>query len=67
MKIMVAIEDAKMAELLILTGEKKKSTAIIKVVTDYLNRSKAKEFGRLLREGAFDFPMTNDEIEKLGF
>ena len=64
MKIMVAIEDAKMAELLILTGEKKKSTAIIKVVTDYLNRRKAKEFGRLLREGAFDFDFTNEDVER---
>jgi len=26
---------------------------------------KAKEFGRLLREGAFDYPFTNEEIERV--
>lgn len=67
MRITVDIEDAELAELLKLTGEKKKSSAVNKVVTDYLNRRKAKEFGRLMREGAFDYPMTNDEVEKLGY
>ena len=67
MRITVDIADAELNELLKLTGEKKKSSAVNKVVTDYLNRKKAKEFGRLLREGAFDFPMTNDEVEKLGY
>ena len=67
MRITVDIEDAELTELLKLTGEKKKSSAVNKVVTDYLNRKKAKEFGRLLREGSFDYPMTNDEVEKLGY
>ena len=67
MRITVDIEDTELNELLKLTGEKKKSSAVNKVVTDYLNRKKAKEFGRLLREGSFDYPMTNDEVEKLGF
>lgn len=67
MRITVDIADAELEELLKLTGEKKKSSAVNKVVTDFLNRKKAKEFGRLLREGAFDFPMTNDEVEKLGY
>lgn len=64
MRITVDIEDAEMAELLALTGEKKKSSAVNKVVTDYLNRRKAKEFGRLLREGAFDFDFTNEDVER---
>ena len=67
MRITVDIEDTELNELLKLTGEKKKSSAVNKVVTDYLNRKKAKEFGRLLREGSFDYPMTNDEVEKLGY
>ena len=67
MRITVDIADAELEELLKLTGEKKKSSAVNKVVTDFLNRKKAKEFGRLLREGAFDYPMTNDEVEKLGY
>ena len=64
MRITVDIKDAELAELLKLTGEKKKSSAVSKVVTDYLNRRKAKEFGRLLREGAFDFGFTNEEVER---
>lgn len=64
MRITVDIADAELAELLKLTGEKKKSSAVSKVVTDYLNRRKAKEFGRLLREGAFDFDFTNEDVER---
>lgn len=64
MRITIDIEDDQMAELLKATGEKKKSTAVNVVVTDFLKKRRTKEFGRLLREGAFDFPMTNDEIER---
>ena len=64
MRITVDIKDTELDELLKLTGEKKKSSAINKVVTDYLNRRKAKEFGRLLREGAFDFDFTNEDVER---
>ena len=64
MRITVDIKDTELDELLKLTGEKKKSSAINKVVTDYLNRRKAKEFGRLLREGAFDFDFTNEYVER---
>ena len=46
-------------------GEKKKSPAISKAIVDYVKRRKAKEFGRLLREGAFDYPLTPEEVEKL--
>lgn len=63
MRITVDIEDNDLAELLKLTGEKKKSSAVNKVVVDYLNRRKAKEFGRLLREGHFDFDFTNEDVE----
>jgi len=63
MRITVDIEASDLAELLKLTGEKKKSSAVNKVVTDFLNRKKAKEFGRLLREGHFDFDFTNEDVE----
>jgi len=63
MRITVDIDDADLAELLKITGEKKKSSAVNKVVVDYLNRKKAKEFGRLLREGHFDFDFTNEDVE----
>jgi hypothetical protein len=32
-------------------------------VRDFLNRKKARDFGRMLREGKFDYPATNEEIE----
>ncbi len=64
MRITVDIDDKEMDELLQLTGETKKSAAVNKVVTDYLNRRKAREFGRLLREGAFDIDFTNEDVER---
>ena len=64
MRITVDIEDNDLSELLKLTGERKKSSAVNKVVVDYLNRRKAKEFGRLLREGDFDIDFTNEDVEK---
>jgi Arc/MetJ family transcription regulator len=64
MRITVDFEDTELAELLQVTGETKKSSAVNKAVTEFLNRKKAKEFGRLLREGAFDFDFTNDDVEK---
>ena len=39
-----------------LTGEKNKSPALAKAVTEFVKRRKAREFGRLIREGAFDYP-----------
>ena len=39
-----------------LTGEKNKSPALAKAVTEYVRRQRAKEFGRLIREGAFNYP-----------
>jgi Arc/MetJ family transcription regulator len=66
MRITVDIDDNVLAELTKITGEEKKSPAIAKAVSEFVKRQKAKEFGKLLREGAFDFPMTNDELEKLG-
>lgn len=66
MRITVDIEDDTLAELLKFTGEKKKSSAVSKVVVDYLNRRKAKEFGRLLREGDFDIDFTNEDVERGG-
>ena len=64
MRITVDIQDDTLAELLKFTGETKKNSAVNKVVVDYLNRRKAKEFGRLLREGDFDIDFTNEDVER---
>lgn len=64
MRITVDIDEATLEDLAKITGESKKSPAVAKAVTEFVNRKKAKEFGMLLREGAFDYPSTNEEIEK---
>lgn len=63
MRITVDIPDEQIAELLTMTGEKQKSPAVAKVVDEYIRRQKAKEFGWLIREGSFDYPHTNEELE----
>lgn len=63
MRITVDIDEATLEDLARITGESKKSPAVARAVTEFVNRKKAKEFGMLLREGAFDYPATNEEIE----
>jgi hypothetical protein len=64
MRITVDIEDESLDELSRITGQDKKSPAVAFAVNEYIKREKAKEFGKLLREGAFDYPATNDEVER---
>lgn len=63
MRITVEIDESTLDDLVRITGESKKSPAVARAVTEFVNRKKAREFGMLLREGAFDYPATNDEIE----
>ena len=65
MRITIEIDERTMGDVLKITGETKKSPAVSKAIKEFVNRIRAKEFGRLLREGHFDFPYTNDEIEKM--
>lgn len=39
------------------------SPAVNKAVTEFVKRQKARQFGRLLREGTFDYELTNDQVE----
>lgn len=64
MRITVDIDEGVLDELVKITGETKKSPAVSKAVVEFVRRKKAREFGRMLREGAFDFPVTNDDVEK---
>jgi len=64
MRITVDIDESTVDELMRITGEKMKSPAVSKAVEEFVKRKRAKEFGRMLREGAFDYSMTNEEIEK---
>ena len=50
------IEDEVLTELLKITGDKNKSPAVARAVTEFVRRKQAREFGRMIREGAFDYP-----------
>ena len=65
MRVSVEIDDATMAALRKLTGEKKMSPAIGRAVSEFIRRQRVREFGRLLREGAFDYPLSNEQVEPL--
>lgn len=56
MRITVDIEDEVLSELLKITGDKNKSPAVAKAVTEFVRRKQAREFGRMIREGFFDYP-----------
>lgn len=56
MRITVDIEDDILTELLKITGDKNKSPAVARAVTEFVRRKQAREFGRMIREGVFDYP-----------
>ncbi len=56
MRISVDIDDQVLKDVMALTGEKSKSPALAKAVTEFVRRQRAREFGRLIREGAFNYP-----------
>jgi hypothetical protein len=60
----VELDDKTLDELTKVTGIKKNSPAVAFAVRDFINRKKAKDFGRMLREGKFDYPATNNEVEE---
>lgn len=56
MRITVDIEDGILSDLLKITGDKNKSPAVARAVTEFVRRKQAREFGRMIREGVFDYP-----------
>jgi len=63
MRMTVELDEKTLDELLKVTGHTKNSPAVAFAVRDFINRKKARDFGRMLREGKFDYPATNEEIE----
>lgn len=61
MRISVEVEPGLLDEVMALTGEKAKSAALAKAVTEYVRRARARQFGLLIREGAFDYPAPSPE------
>ena len=60
MRVSVEIDEATLNALRRLTGETKMSRPS---VARSPSSSDLREFGRLLREDAFDYPLTNDQVE----
>ncbi|MGJ8632860.1 MAG: type II toxin-antitoxin system VapB family antitoxin [Luteolibacter sp.] len=56
MRITVDLEEEVLSDLMEITGDKSKSPAIARAVTEFVRRKKAREFGRMIREGVFDYP-----------
>lgn len=65
MRITVDIEEAVLEDLLAMTGEKMKSPAVAKAVEHFVKRAKAKEFGTRLREGHFDYALSDEQVRDL--
>ena len=65
MRVTVDIDKGILDDLVGIMGETKKSPAIARAVTEFVKRTKAKEFGKKLMEGYFDYPSTNEETESL--
>ena len=62
MRISVDIDEATLNEVMALTGESQKSPALARAILEFVNRRRAREFGRLIRESAFDYPDGEDEL-----
>lgn len=56
MRITIEIEEDVLAQVMELTGEKQKSPALAEAVRGFVRRQRAREFGRMIREGVFDYP-----------
>ncbi len=54
MRFTVDIAEPVLEDLLRLTGETKRSPAVARAVEDFVRRQKLREFGRLIRQGAFE-------------
>ena len=61
------IDDTLMESLLRITGEKSKSPAVARAVDEFVKRTMAKEFGKMIREGAFDYPDPKKDDEQLSW
>jgi len=65
MRITIDIANDLISDVLSYTGETKKSPAVARVVEEFIKRQKAKEFGKMIMEGEFDYPSTAEEIQEL--
>lgn len=65
MKLTVEIADDVLADLCRILRVNNKGLAVARAVAEFVRCEKARDFALLLRKGEFDYPATNDEVEKL--
>ena len=64
MRISVDVSEDILQEVMAMTGEKSKGASLSKAVMEFVKRRKAREFGKLMREGAFDYDLDSSINEK---
>ncbi len=65
MRVTIDINEAILSDIMELTGEKMKSSAVAKAVEEFVRRRKASAFGLLIRESAFDYPNTTEDADPI--
>lgn len=66
-RITIDIDEKTLNELTVITGERKKSPAVAKAVSEFVRRAKLREFGRSLFMGEFARAFEEDfDPKKLG-
>ena len=61
MRITIEIDENILSDVQQMRGDSQKSPAVSKAVEKFVRRRKAKEFGNLLMEAAFDYPHTHEK------
>jgi hypothetical protein len=64
MRISVEVSEYILKEVMAMTGEKSKGASLARAVMEFVKRRKAREFGKLMREGAFDYDVDSSNNEK---
>jgi Arc/MetJ family transcription regulator len=63
MRITIDIDAKDLSRIQKMTGEKKKSPAVTRALTDYLNSRRREEFIKRVLAGKTDFSASNEELE----
>jgi hypothetical protein len=64
MRVTVDIEPKVLKAIMAITGETKKSPAIVKALHELVRRKKLQHFSGMILAGEFDFPYSNEQLEE---
>ena len=65
MRITIEVDAKELNKIQRITGEKKKSPAIVQALSRFLRQQQRQEFLERALSGQTDFSLTNDELEAL--